>query len=291
MESLYNNHGHNVEVYVLIVKITTYDELKFNYEMINKNTPLPDFTLFENVDKCVPETVANHFQLKHPKIWSKTSKARRPHIYFNYFQETLAYICDQTGIDEPQELQDLITNFNDKLCKWDAKVFQTTHKINENQYKSAKEHGFYLGLFSYISCEEYGFPWAKKLVEDCTGKIIKSTLSYSKKKKIPKKIKNDAWDFHVGKNVAIAKCLCCKTKEINAKDFVAGHIMSEYNGGEVVVENLVPICQPCNSSMGVTNMDVYVETYYPQNLDAFLKRDYNEKVEQTGNKLWAYFGS
>ena len=287
METLYANHGHNIETYVLIVKVDTYEELKFNYEMINKNTPLPDFSLFENVDKKIPETVAVHFQLLYPKIWAKNTKARRPHIFFNYFQESLAYICDQANIKDADELQELVTNYNDKLSKWEGNVFQDSYKVNENMYKIAKEQDFYLGLFSYQPSEEYGFQWAKKIVEEYTGKIIKSTSSYSKKKKIPKKVKNDSWDLYVGKNVANTKCICCRTSEINAKDFVAGHIISEYNGGQVVVDNLLPICQQCNSSMGVTNMEDYITAHYPLNLDTFLTRNYSEP----SNKIWAYFSN
>ena len=287
METLYTTHGHNFETYVLIVNVDTYEELKLNYEMINKNTPLPDFSLFENVDKQIPETVALNFQLLYPKIWAKNTKARRPHLFYNYFQESLAYICEQGDIKEVDELQELVRNYNEKLSKWDANVFQTSYKVNDSMYKTAKEVGFYLGLFSYQPSEEYGFQWAKKIVEEYTGKIIKSTSSYSKKKKIPKKVKNDSWDCYVGKNVATTKCICCRISEINAKDFVAGHIISEYNRGEVVVDNLMPVCQACNSSMGVTNMEDYVKAHYPANLEAFLRRDYREPK----NKIWAYFSN
>lgn len=290
MEILYDNHGHNIEAYVLTVSVNTYEELKFNYDMINKNTPLPDFSLFENIDKKIPELVAVFFQQKYSKMWSKTSKARRPHIYFNYFQETLAYICDQLNIKDVQSLQDLITDYNTKLSSWEEDVFKETYKVNESQYNSAKDHGFFLGLFSYQPSEEYGFQWARKIVEEQTGKIIKSTSSYSKKKKIPKKVKNDAWDKYIGKDVASVKCLCCRNTEINAKDFVAGHIISEYNGGEVIVDNLVPICQQCNNSMLTTNMNDYVALHYPQNLDTFLKKDYMSDINNNkSDSMWAYF--
>lgn len=222
MNSLYTNHGHNIETYVLIVNVNTEEELRSNYEMINKNTPLPDFSLFKNIDKKIPETVAVDFQILYPRIWAKTTKARRPHIFFNYFQEALAYICDQSNIKHVTELKNLVTNYNEKLSKWDANVFQNSYKVNESMYKMAKEQGFYLGLFSYQPSEEYGFQWAKKIVEEYTGRTIKSTSSYSKKKKIPKKVKNDSWDLYVGKNVATTKCICCKTSEIEGKDFVAG---------------------------------------------------------------------
>lgn len=300
LEKLYDDHGHDIEVYVQQVEVQSKEELEFNYNMLNKNTPLPDFSQFENIKKEIPETVASHFQLLYSKIWSKTSKARRPHIYFNYFQESLAYICDQAKINDIQVLQDLITNYNAKLISWDKEMIQKRFNVNDNQYNSAKEQGFFLGLISYQSSEEYGFLWAKHIVEDLTGQIIKSTSSNAnKKKKIPKKVKNDAWDQYVGKNIATVPCLCCQKTEINAKDFVAGHILSEHNGGEVTVDNLVPICSPCNTSMGTTNMGEYIETYYPENKDAFLAKQYNtssfnntndnSNTSGNSNKIWAYF--
>ena len=37
--------------------------------------------------------------------------------------------------------------------------------------------------------------------------------------------------------------------------FNCGHIIAEANGGGIIVSNLKPICQNCNSSMGTKNMD------------------------------------
>jgi hypothetical protein len=41
----------------------------------------------------------------------------------------------------------------------------------------------------------------------------------------------------------------CKNP-INAYNFQAGHNIPESKGGKTSVENLVPICDRCNSSMG-----------------------------------------
>jgi 5-methylcytosine-specific restriction endonuclease McrA len=37
-----------------------------------------------------------------------------------------------------------------------------------------------------------------------------------------------------------------------------GHIISEFNGGELKLDNLMPICNSCNSSMGTKNMNEYI---------------------------------
>jgi hypothetical protein len=44
-------------------------------------------------------------------------------------------------------------------------------------------------------------------------------------------------------------------------DFQCGHIISEFNGGEATIQNLIPLCQLCNSSMGKSNMDTFMETH------------------------------
>ena len=62
----------------------------------------------------------------------------------------------------------------------------------------------YLGLFAHQQ-EDYGYVCAKNIVEELTGKTIKKSSTSSKKKKIPKKIKNDSWDRYIGKKIAPLK--------------------------------------------------------------------------------------
>ena len=82
-----------------------------------------------------------------------------------------------------------------------------------------------------------------------------------KKKSIPSAIKKLVWNTHIGEDVGKAKCLCCKTTDITQMSFNCGHIISEANGGEVIVSNLKPICQNCNSSMGTKNMDDFMKGF------------------------------
>jgi 5-methylcytosine-specific restriction endonuclease McrA len=55
--------------------------------------------------------------------------------------------------------------------------------------------------------------------------------------------------------------LLLQLTDITQLSFHAGHVISEKNGGEINVNNLRPICQNCNSSMGTTNMNDYIEKY------------------------------
>ncbi len=264
LQKLYQDYSHIISFYVLWVEVDTWENLENNYNMINKNTPLPDFSCFQNINKCIPEETASFFQTKYLDVWSRNSRARRPHVFFNYFQEALAFICERAEIKSIKELQKLVEDYN-KVCKdWSITSFKN---INDSVYKTAKEKGFFLGLFPYQN-EDYRYEWAKRIVERQTGVPVKKSIT-TKKKRIPKKIKNDSWDKYIGKDIACELCICCKTTKIYAKDFIAGHIISEYNGGDVTVDNIMPICSGCNLSMSTENMRDFIENHYPKNLQQF----------------------
>ena len=88
---------------------------------------------------------------------------------------------------------------------------------------------------------------------------IKSTKRY-KKKYISSTLKRLVWNKWIGEEIGKAKCTCCNITSIVQLSFHAGHIISEFNGGETIASNLKPICQNCNSSMGTKNMTDFMET-------------------------------
>ena len=179
----------------------------------------------------------------------------------------MGFICEHAEIKSIKELQNLVEDYN-KVCKdWSITSFKN---IKTSVYQTAKEKGFFLGLFPYEN-EDYRYEWAKRIVERQTGVLIKK-ISNTKKKRIPKKIKNDSWDKYIGPNIADELCVCCQTTSINAKDFIAGHIISEHNGGQVIVDNIMPICSGCNLSMSSENMRDFIENHYPNNLEQFQQR-------------------
>lgn len=75
-----------------------------------------------------------------------------------------------------------------------------------------------------------------------------------KKKSIPKAIKIQVWNKYIGEEIGKHKCLCCKTRDITQASFHCGHVIAEANGGETTVDNMRPICELCNKSMGTLNM-------------------------------------
>jgi hypothetical protein len=76
-----------------------------------------------------------------------------------------------------------------------------------------------------------------------------------------KKIKTDCWDYWIGKDVAIAKCMCCELSDMRIIDFDCGHVLSKANGGLHHINNLRPICPACNKSMKKLHMAVFKFKY------------------------------
>lgn len=80
------------------------------------------------------------------------------------------------------------------------------------------------------------------------------------KSQIPEKVRKDVWSTYIG-NKTTGKCLCCDLEQISIANFHCGHIVSEKTGGKPTIQNLRPICQGCNSSMGTRNMEEYINTH------------------------------
>lgn len=82
----------------------------------------------------------------------------------------------------------------------------------------------------------------------------------TKRKNIPQTLRYAVWEKYFGKNNE-NKCLCCKNATIAITNFDCGHIVSNKAGGKIHIDNLKPICKTCNSSMGTTNMNEFIQRY------------------------------
>ena len=78
------------------------------------------------------------------------------------------------------------------------------------------------------------------------------------KEYIPKILKEQVWLKYMG-NFCRKQCPCCKNNIISSFYFNCGHIVSERFGGVVSIDNLVPICGQCNSSMYTKNLFTFMK--------------------------------
>ena len=106
----------------------------------------------------------------------------------------------------------------------------------------------------------------KKEIADLKNNTVSSDKNSQKSKKhtkrenIPQILRYSVWKKYFNKNNE-GKCICCKNNTISITNFDCGHITSNKDGGKIHIDNLRPICKTCNSSMGTTNMDVFIKKY------------------------------
>lgn len=284
MKKLYENYKRDSSCNIEIISVNSLEQVNEYYEIINKNTLLPNFK-FTKQEKTVLNNVCKHFQLKYPNIWSSSQRSRRPHIYFNSFQESISFIREKMNIDDPDKLINIIEEKNKSYENSSKESFKN---VNDNMINKANEWGFYLGLFTFDINEEYGFIWAKNIVEYYLNIKIKKS-SVNRKKTISKSLKFSIWNKYIGKNVGEVHCIVCMINKINMMNFECGHIIPESKGGETSIDNLLPICGLCNKSMGTQNMDDYVKKDFQHNYSGFLSRKYfstKEKPKNIFNKLF-----
>jgi hypothetical protein len=82
-----------------------------------------------------------------------------------------------------------------------------------------------------------------------------------KKDRIPATVRNSVWNKYIGISLGKAECYCCKMEPVTRANFHCGHIVSENRGGKITINNLRPICAHCNSSMGTTDMNEFMQKY------------------------------
>ena len=82
-----------------------------------------------------------------------------------------------------------------------------------------------------------------------------------RRKTLPVSVRDSVWNHYIGDDINKHRCLCCKKVIITNRQFHVGHVISVKDGGTDEINNLRPICAPCNHSMGTQNMVDFVKTY------------------------------
>ena len=83
-----------------------------------------------------------------------------------------------------------------------------------------------------------------------------------RRKKIPKHIKTLVWNKYIGPETASADCTSCRTVKISNRSFHCGHVIAESKGGDMNINNLRPICEACNGSMGTRSMNEFTKEFF-----------------------------
>ena len=185
--------------------------------------------VIEKDEEVVKKTLKKTIEPK--KIIIEEPKKKELTPYNAFFKEQSLLIKDNSEIKNKME-------YIAKLWKEHKEDKKEEIEIKEDKKEEIKE--------------------IKEIKEDKKEEIeIKKSV---KKQAISATIKKLVWNMHIGEEIGKAKCVCCKSSYISQMSFHCGHIIAESKGGEMIVSNLRPICQNCNSSMGNKNMEEFMKT-------------------------------
>lgn len=109
----------------------------------------------------------------------------------------------------------------------------------------------------------------KKRLDFSIGKeLLRGTTSFlgegkkSKRKPMPKAVREQVWETYIGKTKRVGKCYCCEWRPITESDFEVAHNKAVAKGGKDNVSNLRPICKQCNRSIGTKSIESYKKKYH-----------------------------
>lgn len=240
---------------VEVITVKSYDELKDNYCIINKNTQLPSFDSLIMQIKC--EKIAKYFFDK-PYLWTN-KRANRPWVNKNEFIQSIETLARDR---DEKDIIVFIESMNKKYSSLKIGDFCDGKEIKKAMLMKCNNSGFYLGLFS---CKDNSYKYFTE---------INKKPVLNKRPVLNKSLRMACWNKYIGKKTAAVKCICCQSETIYNTDFHAGHILAVAKQGTMCMNNILPICSICNLSMGSQLMDDFVKNNFPDNLDNYFARKY-----------------
>ena len=117
-----------------------------------------------------------------------------------------------------------------------------------SEEKTAIDNGYIIGLKN------------NNFIDFLFNKDIPDHKFKKQKDKISPKLRILVWTRWFGEKSNTECPLCKENIKIGKNGFHCGHIKSEANGGETILENLRPLCGTCNVKMNSMNWEDYEKT-------------------------------
>lgn len=230
-------------IWVSDIEISNEEEMNKVFKIINNQLALNDlWKQPESIKEILCQTI-EYFNKNYPNAF-KFCGRRRPYMNKELFRTQITKLQNDLEFKSSNELINRILYINHEYSQQDSDYFPKKNgACNRNIiYTLKKENCLYLSL-------------------------VEEWISHCIDNKIPPKIQDNfnrekVWETYMG-NIAKGKCFCCNNRDITPFHFEAGHVESKSLGGSDDVENLRPLCSPCNKSMGTENLYDYKNRLYP----------------------------
>jgi hypothetical protein len=226
------------------------------FRVINMAVPVPDYvidTIGHAHRRQLADTVHRHLTQAFGTFDTHASSPRPPNLRLDALASA---VCDPRtltalGHAVPRIL-DLVEWVNQQLAALPHP------KLESAKLKAAKAHGKLcaLGLHPGWGDPDTWHDWcvAHYLPRDPIHPPPSRPAA-----RVPRRLKQQAWDS-VFPGRRVGACQVCR-RALDMAEHEAGHVVPASKGGATTLANLVPLCAPCNKSMGGRDMRLYCQAH------------------------------
>jgi hypothetical protein len=208
--------------------------------------------------------------------WSYVTGSDLRNIGDFLFENTISYVCGKDDMIKKileheqltiEELNNKIKNSRCMTCnnvylgEYKNKYFECEHKCCKKCYmEQCKEKNIYCKICNQLNDV---IKLTSSQVKKNTKLIDNTTNIQTKKTIIPIGVKNQTWTTYIGKVFEI-ECPICNINIINICNFECAHVTAQSKDGQHTVDNLRPICSPCNKRMNNNDFYEWTKKNYPK---------------------------
>jgi hypothetical protein len=227
---------------LLIYKITNDDEMRQLFCEINKDSykNMTYVSLPKDV-ACLVDDLTQHYNQM--ELFTKTRSASKLFTIKAFLEKVTEYLSPF------QTVEDVIADMEKKQSEFMSALTLHTYYAEEATCVKSK---FIMPL---KNCNFIPYLTDQTVIPTYTGKGTDKAGSPCGRKTFGLAV----WDRYVGRNVATSMCMVCGIMPIHITMFHCGHVLAKSKGGSDSLENLRPICQSCNLSMGTMHMDEFIK--------------------------------
>lgn len=234
------------------------------FSLINKAAPVPEYvmnTIFDAARRQMLEQFRGEFEKAYKPFLSKAARPRRPNVNLDDLVSVISdSSCAGTRFTSGRELARFVDWVNSRLATVDDKVRVLALE------KAAKT-----GTRPLYLTADPDASWAASaaMVDEYVtlnrgGAALDTVLGKRPRPRIPAAVRNACWANKFG-DAMEATCPVCNSQRITRIDFHAGHVVPHAKGGPTNVQNLLPLCKHCNSSMGDQYLHSFAHAHFGQN--------------------------
>lgn len=250
-KQLYVNYEYNDYLIFCYFNIENDKEMKKLFREINRDSYKNNqYVSLNEFRETLYTSCCEYLRTKYSLYFSdKKSSAKKRYTVSEFMTKLLEhkYLDRFDDLDNLiQEIETKNKTFN-KILDYQEYYLESPELFYKDEINCVKD-GFIFGLTKNNFIEYLVNP-----------ETIPNHIFKYQKKTISPKMRIEIWTKEFGtRDEAICPFYRCENKIHNGyKGFHSGHIISEFNGGETILENLKPICGSCNSKMSSTNWTDY----------------------------------